>query len=226
MSREDPQLKPVFADMDLRVGQKMLLMVDWPTPEKYYSQLIGYQEPEFLIFKPPEANGGTVQLALGKNVEVRLFSGVSVFSFKTRVQAFLMHPRNYMLMTFPENIEESRLRAHTRVACDLPATLSGLPGSSSAQEVYIKDLSGGGALVLASKALAPVGTAVSLTMALNLQATGQVERMSLAATIRNVLEHKDPHGSSHFRHGLEFTQPNPKVFLWVHELQQQKNRVI
>lgn len=225
MTREDPQLKPVFADMDLRVGQKMLLMVDWPTPEKYYSQLIGYQEPEFLIFKPPEANGGTVQLALGKNVEVRLFSGVSVFSFKTRVQAFLMHPRNYMLMTFPDSIEESRLRAHTRVACDLPATLSGLSGSSLAQGVQIKDLSGGGALVLASQALAPVGTPVSLTMELNLQATGQVERMTLAATVRNVLEQKDPRGASQFRHGLEFTQPNPKVFLWVHELQQQKHRL-
>jgi hypothetical protein len=226
MTSDDSKHKPAFADMDLRVGQKMLLMVDWPTPEKYYSQLIGYQEPEFLIFKPPEANGGTVQLALGKNVEVRLFSGVSVFSFKTRVQAFLMHPRNYMLMSFPDIIEESRLRAHSRVACDLPATMTGIQGSSQPENVQIKDLSGGGALVVAAHPLAPVGTTLFLCLEFALQATGQMERMELAVTVRNVLEHKEATGSTHFRHGLEFTHPNPKVFLLVHELQQQKNRVL
>jgi len=208
-----------FANMDLRVGQKLLLAVDWPAPEKYYSQLIGYQEPEFLILKPPEANGATVQLAVGKSVEVRLFSGVSVFTFKTRVQAFLMHPRNYMLMSFPEEVLESRLRAYNRVLCELAAhVLTG--AKSQGTPCVIKDLSGGGALVTTTSPIGQVGDKVQLQLQFELQATGTREQLSLGATIRNIVDHKDPNGQTVKRHGLEFDDTQSKIFLLVYELQQ------
>lgn len=208
-----------FADMDLRVGQKLLLVVDWPAPEKYYSQLIGYQEPEFLIFKPPESKGATVQLAVGKSVDVRLFSGVSVFTFKTRVQAFLMHPRNYMLMSFPEEVHESRLRAYNRVLCELPGhLLTGAQGHAT--PCIVKDLSGGGALVTTTTPIGQVGDKVQLHLAFDLQATGTREQLTLTASIRNIVEHKEANGHTVQRHGLEFDDTHSTIFLLVYELQQ------
>ena len=205
--------------MDLRVGQKLLLAVDWPAPEKYYSQLIGYQEPEFLIFKPPEAKGATVQLAVGKPVEVRLFSGVSVFTFKTRVQAFLVHPRNYMLMAFPDEVLESRLRAYNRVLCELPGQVVCGP-HSQATPCIIKDLSGGGALITTTGPIGQVGDKVALKLDFELQATGTREQLSLGATIRNIVDHKEPNGQTIKRNGLEFDDTHSKIFLLVYELQQ------
>lgn len=211
-----------FVDMELRVGQKLLLAVDWPAPEKYYSQLIGYQEPEFLIFKPPEANGATVQLAVGKPVEVRLFSGVSVFTFKTRVQAFLMHPRNYMLMSFPDEVQESRLRAYNRVLCEIPAhikdTVTGQ--QKHASPCIIKDLSGGGALVATTQPVGPVGKKVQIHMQFELQATGTSEQLMINATVRNIVEHKEVNGQIVYRNGLEFDDTHNTIFLLVYELQQ------
>jgi len=212
-----------FADMDLRVSQKLLLAVDWPAPEKYYSQLIGYQEPEFLILKPPEVNGATVQLAVGKLVEVRLFSGVSVFTFKTRVQAFLMHPRNYMLMSFPDEVLESRLRAYNRVMCELPGhVLTGAQGHAT--PCIIKDLSGGGALVTTTSTIGQVGDKVQLHLQFELQATGTREQLSLNATIRNIVDHKEPNGQTVKRNGLEFDDTHSKIFLLVYELQQNSKK--
>lgn len=214
-----------FADMDLRVGQKLLLAVDWPAPEKYYSQLIGYQEPDFLILRPPQTNGATVQLAVGKQVEVRLFSGVSVFTFKTRVQAFLMHPRNYMLMSFPEEVLESRLRAYNRVLCELPGHISTGPQGQSATPCIIKDLSGGGALVTATGPIGDVGDQVQLQLKFDLQATGTHEQLMLKATIRNIVEHKEPNGQTVKRNGLEFDDTHSKIFLLVYELQQSAKKM-
>lgn len=217
-SASSPLTPAAFADMDLRVGQKLLLAVDWPAPEKYYSQLIGYQEPEFIILKPPEANGATVQMAVGKALEVRLFSGVSVFTFKTRVQAFLMHPRNYMLMSFPEEVLESRLRAYNRVLCELPAQVHGVQGQTIS--CIVRDLSGGGALVTTPNTIGQVGDKVQLHLQFDLQATGTREQLSLNATIRNIVDHKEPNGQTVKRNGLEFDDTHSKIFLLVYELQQ------
>jgi hypothetical protein len=130
-----------------------------------------------------------------------------------------MHPRNYMLMSFPEEVLESRLRAYNRVLCELAAhVLTG--AKSQGTPCVIKDLSGGGALVTTTSPIGQVGDKVQLQLQFELQATGTREQLSLGATIRNIVDHKDPNGQTVKRHGLEFDDTHSKIFLLVYELQQ------
>eukprot|EP01041_Mallomonas_annulata_P026662 gene26662-48049_t len=59
------------------------------------------------MLRVPQEDGWIVHLREGMNLEVRLFSGLSIFTFKSRINTMLLHPRNYMLMSFPDEIIES-----------------------------------------------------------------------------------------------------------------------
>ncbi|MEY4447314.1 MAG: hypothetical protein RLZZ433_329, partial [Pseudomonadota bacterium] len=87
-----------FAEMDLRIGQRVQLVLLDPYEEKHYTKLIGYVENEFVMLQIPQSKGWDVPLREGQSVEVRLFSGVSIFQFSTRIQAVLINPRNYVLL--------------------------------------------------------------------------------------------------------------------------------
>ncbi len=113
-----------FAEMDLRIGQRVQLVLMDPYEEKHYTKLIGYVENEFVMLQIPQSKGWDVPLREGQSVEVRLFSGVSIFQFSTRIQAVLINPRNYVLLNFPEKVQKSRLRSQARVPVSLPVRIS------------------------------------------------------------------------------------------------------
>ena len=210
--------------MKFQVGQRVQLILDGPSAHKQYTSVIGWVENEFLMLRVPQENGWIVHLREGMNVEVRLFSGLSIFTFKSRINTLLLNPRNYMLMSFPQDILESPMRAHLRVRTNLPVeVLNSALVEHNLGDFHLHDISGGGTSVVGPHKLGDVESRIKLGLRFDLQSTGKSEHAEMMGTIQNVeLVHKANQASAQpeYQHGIRFDQPDARVVLLVHELQQ------
>ncbi len=212
-----------LTDLDLRIGQTVQLIRHGQQPVKHYTRLIGHAEPDFLMLRVPVENGWTITFDEGQSFDVRVFCGVSLYEFETRLQSLLLHPRNYMLMTCPQNIRETRLRSHERAQCALPVRVVQAPrmaGEPQAGAYRFQDLSGSGAALVGPQALGEVGQSLQVELAFSLAATGTQEQLVLGADIQTVQPLRDASGqSAGFLHGIRFHRVEPCVLLLVSELQ-------
>jgi c-di-GMP-binding flagellar brake protein YcgR len=213
--------------MHFQVGQRVQLILEGPSEHKQYTSVIGWVENEFLMLRVPQEDGWIVHLREGMNVQVRLFSGLSIFTFKSRINTMLLNPRNYMLMSFPEEILESPMRSHLRVRTSLPVEIlaSTLAGHNLG-EFHLHDISGGGTSIVGPRKLGDVDSTVQLRLRFDLQSTGKSEQVDMQGTIQNVeLIHRanQTDSSPEYQHGIRFHEPDARVVLLVHELQQLKH---
>jgi hypothetical protein len=192
-----------------------------PFEEKHYTKLIGFVDNEFVMLQIPQAKGWDVPLREGQSVEVRLFSGVSIFQFSAHIQAILINPRNYVLLSFPDKVQKSKLRSHVRVPVSLPVRLTHLPEDQ--QHFQVLDLSSGGASLAGPAQLGKVGDAFKLTLSFHLETSGQLEHFQVDSTIQNIEVIQKPNSQSQvYKHGLKFAKHDPRVVLYIYELQQVK----
>ena len=216
-----------FSDMDLRIGQRIQLIEQGPIPHKHYTQLIGGVENEFIMLKVPTENGWTVPLREGQIIELRLFSGISVFTFKSRIETLLLNPRNYMLLSFPDKIEESRLRSHVRTRTNLPIHVTEAVCPPETRQAFrIVDLSGSGAAIVGPASLGPVGHQVRFNVSFDLHSTGKKEHLDILADIKSVdtVPHKDDSSQPpQYQHGVMFGDIDARLVLLVDELQHGKH---
>ena len=219
--------KAKFADIHLQVGQRVQLIQDGTSQHKHYTSVIGWVEDEFLMLRIPQEDGWIVHLREGMNLEVRLFSGLSIFSFRSRINHMLLSPRNYMLMSFPQEVLESPMRAHLRVRTSLPVEVLSSPLiKNNMGDFHLHDISGGGASVVGPQKLGEVDGAVRLGLRFDLQSTGKSEHAEMTGTIQNVeLVHRANQADAkpEYQHGIKFDEPDARVVLLVHELQQRKH---
>lgn len=210
-----------FAEMDLRVGQPLQLLIQGALPSKHYTRLIGYVDPEFMMVKVPMDKGRPVPFLDGQLLQVRLFSGRSLFQFESPVLAQLLVPRNTLLLGVAQSVQETRMRAHVRVKTQLPLRILQAPGVPTDSPGFrLEDLSGGGAAVLGPRALGQAGEAVRLALSFHLTATGEDETVEIAGRIRSL----GPAGASgeaaqQVLHGVEFEGTDPRTLLLIYELQ-------
>ena len=215
-----------FADMKFQVGQRVQLILEGPSAHKQYTSVIGWVENEFLMLRVPQEDGWVVHMREGMNVEVRLFSGLSIFTFKSRINTLLLNPRNYMLMSFPEEILESPMRAHLRVRTNLPVEILQSTAGHNLGDFHLHDISGGGASVVGPHKLGEVDSPIQLKLRFDLQSTNKSEEVSIAGTIQSVeLVHRanQNHSQPEYQHGIRFHEPDARVVLLVHELQQRQH---
>jgi len=212
-----------LSDLDLRIGQTLQLITRGPQPAKHYTHLIGYVEPEFLMLRVPVENGWTVTFDEGQTLDVRVFCGVSLYEFETRLQTLLLNPRNYMLLSCPVAIRETRLRSHERVQCALPVRIAQAPaftGGALHAGFRFQDLSGSGAALVGPQVLGEVGQSLQVELAFDLSATGTHERLVLGADLQSVQPLRDTAGqTTAYLHGIRFHQVEPRILLLVSELQ-------
>jgi c-di-GMP-binding flagellar brake protein YcgR len=226
-NHEQAPKKAKFADMHFQVGQRVQLILEGPSEHKQYTSVIGWVENEFLMLRVPQEDGWIVHLREGMNVQVRLFSGLSIFTFKSRINTMLLNPRNYMLMSFPEEILESPMRSHLRVRTSLPVEIlaSTLAGHNLG-EFHLHDISGGGTSIVGPRKLGEVDSTVQLRLRFDLQSTGKSEQVDMRGSIQNVeLVHRanQTDSSPEYQHGIRFHEPDARVVLLAHELQQLKH---
>lgn len=210
-----------LADMDLRIGQPVQLVIEAAQTYKHYTRLIGYVEPDFLMLRVPLENGWAVPMQAGQSLQVRVFSGVSIFDFDSRIQTVLLHPRNFMLLDCPRHIRQTRLREHERVKCDLPVqALQPETGQVIPGEFRVQDLSAGGAALVGPVPLGGIGRPVPLNLRFCLHTTGTKEQVQIDATVQSVQALQNAQGQvTGYHHGLRFGRIDPLIVLLVHELQ-------
>jgi c-di-GMP-binding flagellar brake protein YcgR len=217
-----------FADMDLRIGQRVQLIEQGPIQHKHYTSLIGGVEHEFIMLKVPTENGWAVPMREGQVLELRLFSGTSVYTFKSRIETLLLNPRNYMLLSFPDKIEEVRLRSHIRVRAALPIEVTEAVCPPDTRQAFrIADLSGSGAAIVGPASLGPVGHKVRFSMRFDLLSTGKNEHLDILADIKSVepVHHKEGTEGHppQYQHGVMFGDIDARLVLLVEELQHRKH---
>lgn len=208
-----------FSDMDLRIGQTVQMILQGPVEHKYFTRLIGFVESEFLMLQVPMENGWAVSLREGQSVSVRLFSGVSLFEFSTHVTALLLNPRNFLLLAFPKEVRETRIREYERVPVRMAIDIISAPVGKGLDGARLRDISGRGAAVWSPMALGEPGQRLLLGINFDLKATGSHERVQLAGTIRSAQAQADEAaGTAGFLQGVQFDSVEPRILLWVNEL--------
>ena len=216
-----PRPTMTFAEMDLRVGQPLQLLIQGALPSKHYTRLIGYADPEFMMVKVPLDKGRPVPFLDGQLLQVRLFSGRSLFQFDSPVLAQLQIPRQTLLLGVAQSVQETRMRAHVRVKTQLPLRVLQAPGVAADSPGFrFEDLSGGGAAVVGPHPLGQAGDAVRLAWSFHLAATGEDETVEMAGRIRT-LGPAGPSGpaAQQLLHGIEFDTTDPRTLLLIYELQ-------
>lgn len=217
---------PRLGDLDLRIGQTVQLITHGPQPRKYFAPLIGYVEREFIMLRLPIENGWTVQFNEGESLDVRVFCGVSLFEFEVRLQTLLLHPRNFMLLSCPTSLRQTRLRSHERAKCALPVAVLEAPlGVSPEDHCQFHDLSGGGAALVAPEPLGDLGQHLRLQLDFHLAATDTQEEVLLDAEIQSVQPLRNQSGqTTGYQHGVRFAYIEPRILLLVSELQKPQPR--
>lgn len=212
---------PRLTDMDLRIGQTVQLITHGPQPRKYYTPLIGFVEREFIMVRVPLENGWAVQLTEGELLDVRLFSGVFLYEFQCHLQALLLHPRNYLLLSAPASMRQTRFRSHERAKCALPVqVLQAQTGQTPAEGFQFQDLSGSGAALVGPQALGEPGQRLHVQLDFHLAATGTQESLELVADIQSVQPLRNQSGqATGYHHGIRFLDIDPRILLLVTELQ-------
>ncbi len=212
-----------LTDLDLRIGQTVQIITRRPQPTKYYTRLIGYAVPDFLMLRVPVQSGWTVTLDEGQSLDVRVFCGVSLYEFECRLQTLLLNPRNFMLLSCPSSIRETRLRSHERVQCALSVRIvqaQELPAGAILEGYKFQDLAGSGAALVGPHLLGEVGQSLQVELAFDLAATGTHELLTIGADVQSVKPLLDAagHTTGHL-HGIRFHEIDPRILLLVSELQ-------
>jgi c-di-GMP-binding flagellar brake protein YcgR len=123
---------------------------------EYFSFVVGFVRGEFLLIKSPVLRNTPVVLPDGDIVEVRAFTGTTIFRFKATVVRTLLDPLYCMHVTYPTEVERSSLRSELRVKLTLPSTISYQDESGAMQETQgrIVNLSASGAAIEVNSSLA------------------------------------------------------------------------
>jgi c-di-GMP-binding flagellar brake protein YcgR len=218
--------KPSFEGMNLQVGARLQLMLKHGSKQVvYYSSLIGFIVGEYLLIKIPIERGLSVPIKEGEQLAIRVFSGVSVFTFTCDVESIHLSPHFYMHVSFPKAIQAIALRNAVRVKVDLPVRVKlASDPESDLNGAMLSDLSVTGASLLVDRQLGEPGETIQVAFSFRIQPTNQEVKIATSATIRSTRQRNvdKVNDSMRFSYGIHFGQVehNEQVMLqsYLHEL--------
>jgi len=222
--------RPHFEDMKLQVGTRLQLILARPGKPTYFSSLIGYVAGEYLLVKIPVEHGLTVPMQEGERVTVRVFSGVSVYTFTCEIESILLAPRYYMHLSFPQEIGATPLRNAARVKVSLPVEVRRPPSEHvSPVAAMLSDLSISGAFISAGEALGAPGDRISVSFTFRVQPTNQQVQIRTDATICScrLLDMSGKHAEHRHGMGIHFDRiSESEQFMLQHYLYEAENAVM
>lgn len=176
-----------FEDMNLQVGVRLQIMLKNATaPTMQYTSLIGFVTDDYLLLQIPQQEGQPVHIPAGSQVALRVFSGVSVFTFDARVEAVMEDPRAFLLLSFPDNIQKVGLRKAVRVKANIPVRILNSMDREVVKEATLSDISLSGALVSTSNPLGVAGDTIQIEFLIRVQSQNTEVAITTTASIRSV----------------------------------------
>lgn len=176
-----------FEDMNLQVGVRLQIMPKQAsTPTVQYTSLIGFVSDDYLLLQIPQQDGKPSEVVAGTEVALRVFSGVSVFTFDATVEAVMSSPRSFLLLSFPNNIQKVGLRKAVRVKANIPVRIANQSDRDVIKEATLSDISLSGALVSTSNPLGAAGDTIHIEFSVLVQSQNTEVSISTSASIRSV----------------------------------------
>lgn len=119
-----------FEQMQLKVGQKLrlsLTSLTKPLDESYSSAhtsfLIGYIQDTTIIVSMPTTDSLIGEPFIeGDLIQIRFFSGQSIYAFTAFVDKIIKIPFRYIHLSFPKNITGQNIRKSRRIRCQINGT--------------------------------------------------------------------------------------------------------
>ncbi|APW38153.1 hypothetical protein RD110_13885 [Rhodoferax koreense] len=199
-----------FEDMNLQIGVRLQIMLsEVSNPTVHYTTLIGFVSGEYLLLKIPQENDKPVAMKNGDPVVIRVFSGVSVYTFSSKVQAIQHAPYASMYLDFPGAIQKVGLRKAVRVKANLPVKIKSATDPNVFKMATLSDISLTGALVSTARPLGGAGDTINIEFSLRDQTSNQDVTIATTASIRSVQQSAgstEDGASFHtvYSHGINF----------------------
>lgn len=189
-----------FDSMKLQVGTRLQMTQRGLGGERTsFTSLLGYAPNEFLLMRLPQENGLSLPVAEDESIRFRVFSGLAVYIFSCTVETIFLSPRNYMVLSFPQEITGVSLRHSMRVRVDLPVMIN-----SNATAV-MSDLSVAGAQITSELPLARIGDRLSISFSFRAKPSNAEVRLQVTAGVQSVRERASREGAAPLiDHGLRF----------------------
>lgn len=221
MSAQDPNKEDAkktendsvpFEKMNLQVGASLQLVTYGPPKKEAYSALIGYEKGRFLFIRMPQDNGFPIPLKNTERVEVRVFSGTTIYTFSSCVTHIYQTPQNFAELAFPDNIQAIPLRKDIRVAVKLPVRIWMINGKKidPTKIALALDVSMGGIMLQSPEDIGVIGDELGVAFSLRNVVTEENILIEATGVIRNRRVEDDPTKTkSIFKHGLVFNELRP-----------------
>ena len=173
-----------FEDMNLQVGVRLQIMSNHAaSPAVHYATLIGYVADAYLLLNIPHESDA---LKEGETVVIRVFSGVSVFTFSSKIESVTHKPRAFIVLAFPSAIQKVGLRKAVRVKANLPVKVKNSHDPSTFKMATLSDISLSGALVSTARPLGAAGDLIEIEFELRDKSSDSDATISTTASIRNM----------------------------------------
>lgn len=203
--------KVTFEEMNLQVGTRMQLITYGTKKNEYYTSLIGFEPGRYVFIRMPQENGFNVPLKIAERVEVRIFTGVSIFIFPSCVEYIYQTPRNFVELAFPDVIRAMPLRKDIRITVKMPVKIWFLHGQKleDSHIVTALDLSITGVMLQGDINPGEVGDEVGISFSIRNTVTDENTLIEVMATIKNSRKEEDESGNIIYKNGVLFKELRP-----------------
>ena len=200
-----------FEEINLQVGTRMQLLTHGVKRNEYFTSVIGYEPNRFIFIRMPQDRGFAVPLRPTTKVDVRIFSGVSIFTFTSMVEHIYNIPHNFVELSFPTQVRMIPLRKDIRINITIPVNVTSLNNTTLRipESGQALDLSLTGIMLAGDKSFGEVGDNVGISFPLRNVATNEDAMIDVVGTIRNRREVVDSAGNKKFNHGVLFQELRP-----------------
>jgi len=187
-------------DLNLMVGVGLQLEKH-DNGVRYLVELLGYSVGEGVIISAPLEDDQRIPLSLGEEVIIRYLGGVSQYAFRSYVSHIATEPYLHVHLKYPGGIEATMTRRAVRMPVYESVIRLAIDDMGSNLPVEMKNLSYGGASLVAPVQLGIEGERFSIDMP-----TISPEReklVTLPCVVRHVTTSKEGESNS-YCHGIEF----------------------
>jgi c-di-GMP-binding flagellar brake protein YcgR len=178
-----------FDDMRLQVGERVQIELrPAHDHEHHFTTLIGYLKGHSLLVKTPIVNGLPLPVTDGAMVEVRAFSGSTVFTFQCEVLRVCVSPFAYLHLSFPTLIRGAVIRKSERVRVNIPARVASMKKGEHEEwlPASIANIGTGGALIESRHELGDPNEVIRAAFSFNVEPDDYEASMSVQAIIHKV----------------------------------------
>ena len=175
-----------FEDLRLLPGQALQLEIEGYTNDRDRSVLVGYRAGNGLIVTTPVINGAPMSLRLGTPLNVRLFATQMncACAFHTEVVHIARAPYAHLHLAQPKALALGEVRSSVRARVNLIASMHFGTDLKEKKSARVRDISLGGASVLAKDAAVMRDEPVRLVAML--QISGVERLVNLDGIVRSV----------------------------------------